>query len=281
MGLSEGSRGLPRGGAARTFPGKNRGRVRSISSPGRDLPATTVIFEKYPGTRSMQSMNSHSPPLGHAFMSPVPATPEPHHQVMMEEDTGLDVGTEPGAGLGGYPGMDGDIRIISREIYQGKTFDDWDDMEANVRRLARKAGFKVVKVRGQKRRQAIYKLLKRPESCAVTYQPARPASRPAPFPPSPPHPDPKIIMALGFSSTYLCHSSRDHCLAVRSIARRPLSVGETVRHLCVSFEAGIEDGPFAAGLDWTGWLWLPDWLTSTDLLRMFIWLLLHIESIYI
>ena len=42
--------------------------------------------------------------------------------------------------------MDGDLRIISREIYQGKTFDDWDDMEANVRRLARKAGFKVVKV---------------------------------------------------------------------------------------------------------------------------------------
>lgn len=75
-------------------------------------------------------------------MSPGPAI-DPRH---LEEEPGLDVGTEPGAGLGGYPGMDGDIRIISREIYQGKTFDDWDDMEANVRRLARKAGFKVVKV---------------------------------------------------------------------------------------------------------------------------------------
>lgn len=75
-------------------------------------------------------------------MSPGP-TVDPRQ---LEEEPGLDVGTEPGAGLGGYPGMDGDIRIISREIYQGKTFDDWDDMEANVRRLARKAGFKVVKV---------------------------------------------------------------------------------------------------------------------------------------
>lgn len=56
----------------------------------------------------------------------------------------LDVGSEPGSGLE-YTG-DGDIRNISREIYQGKTFEDWDDMEANVRRLARKAGFKVVKV---------------------------------------------------------------------------------------------------------------------------------------
>lgn len=68
-----------------------------------------------------------------------------------QEEPRLDVGTEPGAGLGGYPGMDGDIRIISREIYQGKTFDDWDDMEANVRRLARKAGFKVVKVRDKQK----------------------------------------------------------------------------------------------------------------------------------
>lgn len=84
-----------------------------------------------------------NPPVGTAFMSPVPPAADPRQ---MEEEIGLDVGTEPGAGLGGYPGMDGDIRIISREIYQGKTFDDWDDMEANVRRLARKAGFKVVKV---------------------------------------------------------------------------------------------------------------------------------------
>lgn len=83
-----------------------------------------------------------NPPVGTAFMSPGPSI-DPRQ---LEEETGLDVGTEPGAGLGGYPGMDGDIRIISREIYQGKTFDDWDDMEANVRRLARKAGFKVVKV---------------------------------------------------------------------------------------------------------------------------------------
>lgn len=83
-------------------------------------------------------------------MSPVPAGPvapttmDPRQ--MMEEEITLDVGSEPGSGLA-YTGPDGDIRIISREIYQGKTFDDWDDMEANVRRLARKAGFKVVKVR--------------------------------------------------------------------------------------------------------------------------------------
>lgn len=83
-----------------------------------------------------------NPPVGTAFMPPGP----PVDPRQVEEEVGLDVGTEPGAGLGGYPGMDGDIRIISREIYQGKTFDDWDDMEANVRRLARKAGFKVVKV---------------------------------------------------------------------------------------------------------------------------------------
>lgn len=83
-----------------------------------------------------------NPPVGTAFMSPSP-TVDPRS---LEEEPGLDVGTEPGVGLGGYPGMDGDLRIISREIYQGKTFDDWDDMEANVRRLARKAGFKVVKV---------------------------------------------------------------------------------------------------------------------------------------
>lgn len=76
-------------------------------------------------------------------MSPGPAI-DPRE--MVEQDDGLDVGIEPGAGLG-YAGLDGDARIISREIYQGKTFDDWDDMEANVRRLARKAGFKVVKVR--------------------------------------------------------------------------------------------------------------------------------------
>lgn len=56
------------------------------------------------------------------------------------------MGSEPGSGLE-YTGADGDSRVISREIYQGKTFEDWDDMEANVRRLARKAGFKVVKVR--------------------------------------------------------------------------------------------------------------------------------------
>lgn len=62
-----------------------------------------------------------------------------------EEEVTLDVGSEPGSGLA-YTGPDGDVRIISREIYQGKTFEDWDDMEANVRRLARKAGFKVVKV---------------------------------------------------------------------------------------------------------------------------------------
>lgn len=85
-------------------------------------------------------------PVGTAFMAPGPVL-DPRQMVAEQEEPGLDVGTEPGAGLGGYPGMDGDIRIISREIYQGKTFDDWDDMEANVRRLARKAGFKVVKVR--------------------------------------------------------------------------------------------------------------------------------------
>lgn len=79
-------------------------------------------------------------------MSPGPAT-DPRQ---LEEEVGLDVGMEPGAGLG-YP-VEGDIRIISREIYQGKTFDDWDDMEANVRRLARKAGFKVVKVNLPKQR---------------------------------------------------------------------------------------------------------------------------------
>lgn len=84
------------------------------------------------------------PPVGTAFMSPGPAT-DPRQ---VEEEVGLDVGMEPGAGLG-YP-VEGDIRIISREIYQGKTFEDWDDMEANVRRLARKAGFKVVKVNLQK-----------------------------------------------------------------------------------------------------------------------------------
>lgn len=84
-----------------------------------------------------------NPPVGNAFMTPGPAV-DPRQ---IEEDVGVDVGSEPGSGLG-YP-MDGDIRIISREIYQGKTFDDWDDMEANVRRLARKAGFKVVKVRGK------------------------------------------------------------------------------------------------------------------------------------
>lgn len=85
-------------------------------------------------------------PVGTAFMAPGPVL-DPRQMIPEQEEPGLDVGTEPGAGLGGYPGMDGDIRIISREIYQGKTFDDWDDMEANVRRLARKAGFKVVKVR--------------------------------------------------------------------------------------------------------------------------------------
>lgn len=85
------------------------------------------------------------PPVGSPFMSPAPVM-DPR-QMVEQEEAGLDVGIEPGAGLGGYPGMDGDLRIISREIYQGKTFDDWDDMEANVRRLARKAGFKVVKVR--------------------------------------------------------------------------------------------------------------------------------------
>lgn len=74
---------------------------------------------------------------------------DPREMVEHEPD-GLDVGIEPGAGLG-YAGLDGDARIISREIYQGKTFDDWDDMEANVRRLARKAGFKVVKVRNKER----------------------------------------------------------------------------------------------------------------------------------
>lgn len=85
-------------------------------------------------------------PVGSAFMSPGPAI-DPRE--MVEQEDGLDVGIEPGAGLG-YAGMDGDARIISREIYQGKTFDDWDDMEANVRRLARKAGFKVVKVRDER-----------------------------------------------------------------------------------------------------------------------------------
>lgn len=83
-------------------------------------------------------------------MPPAPAI-DPREVVEHVED-GLDVGIEPGAGLG-YAGMDGDARIISREIYQGKTFDDWDDMEANVRRLARKAGFKVVKVREERTEQ--------------------------------------------------------------------------------------------------------------------------------
>ena len=89
-------------------------------------------------------------PVGSAFMSQGTAI-DPREMVEQQqqhqEPDGLDVGIEPGAGLG-YSGLDGDARIISREIYQGKTFDDWDDMEANVRRLARKAGFKVVKVRG-------------------------------------------------------------------------------------------------------------------------------------
>lgn len=86
-----------------------------------------------------------NPPVGNAFMSPAPPEENPDQRQVQEEEVTLDVGSEPGSGLA-YTGPDGDIRIISREIYQGKTFDDWDDMEANVRRLARKAGFKVVKV---------------------------------------------------------------------------------------------------------------------------------------
>lgn len=89
-----------------------------------------------------------NPPVGNAFMSPAPPQETPgttEEQQVGEDEVTLDVGSEPGSGLA-YTGPDGDIRIISREIYQGKTFEDWDDMEANVRRLARKAGFKVVKV---------------------------------------------------------------------------------------------------------------------------------------
>ncbi|CAN0520020.1 unnamed protein product, partial [Ectocarpus sp. 12 AP-2014] len=85
-------------------------------------------------------------PVGSPFMSPPPVMEQRH--IAEPEEPGLDVGIEPGAGLG-YPGLDGEMRIISREIYQGKTFDDWDDMEGNVRRLARKAGFKDSK--GEKR----------------------------------------------------------------------------------------------------------------------------------
>ena len=105
------------------------------------------------------------PPVGTAFMSPGPAM-DPRH---IDEDVGLDVGMEPGAGLG-YP-LEGDIRIISREIYQGKTFDDWDDMEANVRRLARKAGFKVVKV--SEKKEAVHHARQR--GC-VTTAPSVPTS---------------------------------------------------------------------------------------------------------
>ncbi|CAN0484507.1 unnamed protein product, partial [Ectocarpus sp. 12 AP-2014] len=65
-------------------------------------------------------------PVGSPFMSPPPVMEQRH--VAEPEEPGLDVGVEPGAGLG-YPGLDGEMRIISREIYQGKTFDDWDDME--------------------------------------------------------------------------------------------------------------------------------------------------------
>ncbi len=92
-----------------------------------------------------------------AAIDPRQQQPPVEQQQQQEEGGGLDVGIEPGAELG-YPGLDGDMRIISREIYQGKTFEDWDDMEGIVRRLARKAGFKVVKVRkgGRKRKRMMY-----------------------------------------------------------------------------------------------------------------------------
>lgn len=90
--------------------------------------------------------------LPNTAIDPRQQPPVEQQQQQQEEGGGLDVGIEPGAELG-YPGLDGDMRIISREIYQGKTFEDWDDMEGIVRRLARKAGFKVVKVRKRRRKR--------------------------------------------------------------------------------------------------------------------------------
>lgn len=124
-----------------TDPEEERDSERDSQERGVGL--SEHIFEFASRVPSFCEMNL--PPVGSPFMSPAPVM-DPR-QMVEQEEVGLDVGIEPGAGLGGYPGMDGDLRIISREIYQGKTFDDWDDMEANVRRLARKAGFKVVKVR--------------------------------------------------------------------------------------------------------------------------------------
>lgn len=98
------------------------------------------------GERAWFLLGIMNPPVGNAFMSPAPPGASSEIRQVAEDEITLDVGSEPGSGLA-YTGPDGDLRIISREIYQGKTFDDWDDMEANVRRLARKAGFKVVKVR--------------------------------------------------------------------------------------------------------------------------------------
>lgn len=114
----------------RPKPGDGRERQPQLGFENLDWPCSLA-------RRAMNPL-----PVGSPFMSPPPVM-EPRH-VAEQEEPGLDVGVEPGAGLG-YPGLDGEMRIISREIYQGKTFDDWDDMEGNVRRLARKAGFKVVK----------------------------------------------------------------------------------------------------------------------------------------
>lgn len=132
-----------RGQNAQSGEDKGTRNIHAWPKPGDDQRDSHILRLKISISLCSLARCAMNPfPVGSPFMSPPPVMEQRH--VAEPEEPGLDVGIEPGAGLG-YPGLDGEMRIISREIYQGKTFDDWDDMEGNVRRLARKAGFKVVK----------------------------------------------------------------------------------------------------------------------------------------